>query len=93
MLWVELGGIIVTFGLSKYSPMTLAGKMDVTWENKVEWGAFEVMLTMSSCVGFILRREKVVSKVKAVSMFLEVKRVQVDRHKLQGHSETLYLIS
>lgn len=73
--------------------MTLAGKMDVTWENKVEWGAFEVMLTMSSCVGFILRREKVVSKVKAVSMFLEVKRVQVDRHKLQGHSETLYLIS
>ena len=49
------------------------------------------MLTMSSCVGFILQREKIVSKVKAVSMFLEVKRVQVDRYKLQGHSETLIL--
>lgn len=44
MLRVELGNTIVTFGLSKYSPMTLAGKMVITWENKVEWRVFEVML-------------------------------------------------
>lgn len=37
MLRIEFGGIIVTFGLSKYSPMTLAGKMVITWENIVEW--------------------------------------------------------
>lgn len=34
-----------------------------------------------------------VSKVKVIFMGLEVQGVQVDRHKLQGHSETLYLIS
>lgn len=38
---IELENIIVTFGLSKYSPMTLAGKMVITWENKVEWRAFK----------------------------------------------------
>lgn len=37
ILRVELGQIIVTFSLSKYLPMTLAGKMVITWENKVEW--------------------------------------------------------
>lgn len=34
ILRVELGGIIVTFGLSQYLPMTLAGKMVITWEIK-----------------------------------------------------------
>lgn len=36
MLRIKLRGIIVTFSLSKYSPMTLTGKMVITWENKVE---------------------------------------------------------
>lgn len=61
--------------------------------NKVERWAFEVTLTESGCVRFILWREKMVSKVKVIFMGLEVQGVQVDRHKLQGHSETLYLIS
>lgn len=72
ILWVELGGIIVTFGLLQYLPMTLAGKMVITWENKVEWWAFEVMLTESGCVLFILWMEKMVSKVKVIFMCLEV---------------------
>lgn len=61
--------------------------------NKVERWVLEVTLTESGCVRFILWREKMVSKVKVIFMGLEVEGVQVDRHKLQGHSETLYLIS
>ena len=59
----------------------------------VEWRVFEVMLTVIGCVGFSLRKEKMVSKVKADFMCLEVEGEQVDRHKLQGHSETSYLTS
>lgn len=58
MLRPELGNIIVTLDVSKYSPMTHAGKMAITWENKVGWRAFEVMLTVSGCVGFNLQKKK-----------------------------------
>lgn len=58
MLWVELRGIMVTVRLSKHSPMTLAGKMVIAWENKAEWWAFEVMLTVSKLGGIHLAKGK-----------------------------------
>lgn len=73
----------------KIFTMALAGEMVITWENKVEGQAFKAMLTVSGGKGLTLGREETASKVKAVSVHLEVQG-QSEKTSTSRPSETLY---